>query len=192
MMNSVLIILVGYKIYVQWVLTNVLLFWLREMWVPVLLTVELSICQAQHSSRRFSYCSQHQRMWILHSMCSMSPTLFMLVLLRTRLNLLNKCQTETLFQISGLHVYHHSAMLLLSDYGRIHSPWPAICLPLCLNSVVHIFLYAYYWRSTQVWLRCRSILTVRSGLSSQWYPVLHLPSHIISCFSITNDMSSNI
>ena len=47
-------------------------------------------------------------------------------------------------QITVLHVYHHSSMLLLSDLGYRLYPWPAISLFLCINSFVHVILYLYY------------------------------------------------
>ncbi|KAK3091204.1 hypothetical protein FSP39_017937 [Pinctada imbricata] len=47
-------------------------------------------------------------------------------------------------QISFLHVYHHSSMLLLSDIAYHVYPWPAISVYLAVNSFVHIVLYLYY------------------------------------------------
>jgi elongation of very long chain fatty acids protein 4 len=47
-------------------------------------------------------------------------------------------------QISFLHVYHHSSMLILSDLARRYYPWPAIGVFLGLNSFVHVLLYLYY------------------------------------------------
>ncbi|XP_076459390.1 very long chain fatty acid elongase 2-like [Babylonia areolata] len=47
-------------------------------------------------------------------------------------------------QISFLHVYHHSSMLLLSDLSRRFYPWPAIAVFLGMNSFVHVVLYLYY------------------------------------------------
>ncbi|XP_064611544.1 very long chain fatty acid elongase 5-like [Liolophura sinensis] len=47
-------------------------------------------------------------------------------------------------QISFLHVYHHSSILLLSDVAYHHYPWPAIAVFLGLNSFVHVVLYFYY------------------------------------------------
>lgn len=47
-------------------------------------------------------------------------------------------------QITFLHVYHHSSMLLLSDLAWRHYPWPAIGVFLAMNSFVHILLYLYY------------------------------------------------
>lgn len=48
-------------------------------------------------------------------------------------------------QISFLHVYHHATMLLLSDYANHVTPWPAIAVFLAINSLVHVFLYSYYF-----------------------------------------------
>ncbi|EDO37426.1 predicted protein, partial [Nematostella vectensis] len=50
-------------------------------------------------------------------------------------------------QISFLHVYHHSTILLLSDYCYHFYAWPSIAFMLGLNSFVHIFLYFYYAQS---------------------------------------------
>lgn len=50
-------------------------------------------------------------------------------------------------QITFLHVYHHTTILLLSDYACHFTPWPAIGVPLGMNSFVHIFLYLYYGQS---------------------------------------------
>ncbi|XP_013422210.1 elongation of very long chain fatty acids protein 4 [Lingula anatina] len=47
-------------------------------------------------------------------------------------------------QISFLHVYHHSSMLLLSDFACRYVPWPAIAPILAINSFVHVVLYFYY------------------------------------------------
>jgi elongation of very long chain fatty acids protein 4 len=47
-------------------------------------------------------------------------------------------------QISFLHVFHHSSMVMLSNYSAIYAPWPAIAFYLGLNSFVHICLYLYY------------------------------------------------
>ena len=47
-------------------------------------------------------------------------------------------------QISVLHVFHHSSMLLLSDYAYRIYPWTTIGVPLGLNSFVHVVLYFYY------------------------------------------------
>ncbi|XP_002736036.2 very long chain fatty acid elongase 5-like [Saccoglossus kowalevskii] len=47
-------------------------------------------------------------------------------------------------QISFLHVFHHSSMLLLTDFCHRYTPWPAIAFVVGLNSVVHVVLYAYY------------------------------------------------
>lgn len=47
-------------------------------------------------------------------------------------------------QITFLHIYHHASMVLLSDYARLYTPWPAIAVVLALNSMVHVVLYLYY------------------------------------------------
>ncbi|XP_029205627.2 elongation of very long chain fatty acids protein 5-like [Acropora millepora] len=50
-------------------------------------------------------------------------------------------------QITFLHVYHHTSILLLSDYAFRFTPWPAIGVMLGMNSFVHVFLYLYYGQS---------------------------------------------
>ena len=47
-------------------------------------------------------------------------------------------------QITFLHIYHHSSMLLLSDICYHHYPWVAMAPYLALNSAVHVMLYLYY------------------------------------------------
>lgn len=47
-------------------------------------------------------------------------------------------------QISFLHVFHHSSMLLLSDVAYNGYPWPSIAFYMTLNSFVHVWLYLYY------------------------------------------------
>lgn len=47
-------------------------------------------------------------------------------------------------QLSFLHVYHHSSMVVFSEFAYRYCPYPAIAMPLGINSVVHIFLYYYY------------------------------------------------
>ncbi|XP_064645692.1 very long chain fatty acid elongase 1-like [Lineus longissimus] len=47
-------------------------------------------------------------------------------------------------QISFLHVFHHSSMVMLSNYAATVTPWPAIAPYLGMNSFVHIVLYFYY------------------------------------------------
>ncbi|XP_067670929.1 very long chain fatty acid elongase 5-like [Haliotis asinina] len=47
-------------------------------------------------------------------------------------------------QISFLHVFHHSSMLLLSNFGYAYLPYPCIAVFQSLNSLVHVVLYFYY------------------------------------------------
>lgn len=47
-------------------------------------------------------------------------------------------------QISFLHIFHHSSMVLLSDYAYNVSPWAPISVVVFLNSFVHIWMYLYY------------------------------------------------
>ena len=47
-------------------------------------------------------------------------------------------------QISFLHVYHHSSMLILSEVSYRFYPYVSTSLYLGLNSIVHVLLYFYY------------------------------------------------
>ena len=47
-------------------------------------------------------------------------------------------------QMSFLHVFHHTTVLLLADYAASHARWPVIGFGVALNSFVHIFMYGYY------------------------------------------------
>jgi len=47
-------------------------------------------------------------------------------------------------QVSFLHVFHHSTILVLGNYAWVYAPYPPVGIVLALNSVVHIFLYYYY------------------------------------------------
>ena len=47
-------------------------------------------------------------------------------------------------QISFLHVFHHSTVLLLADYAYNHAAWPALLPMGALNSFVHVVMYGYY------------------------------------------------
>lgn len=47
-------------------------------------------------------------------------------------------------QISFLHVYHHSSMVLLTDYAANYSAWPAITPIIALNAGIHVVMYFYY------------------------------------------------
>ena len=63
-------------------------------------------------------------------------------------------------QITFLHVFHHSSMLLLSDYSYFLSTWPPIAIVGVLNSFVHIVMYGYYamtaWHPMEAytWKKC--------------------------------------
>lgn len=50
-------------------------------------------------------------------------------------------------QVSLLHIYHHSSILMLSEYAYTYGNWPAISVPLGLNGIIHVFLYFYYGQS---------------------------------------------
>ena len=47
-------------------------------------------------------------------------------------------------QISFLHVFHHSTILILGNYAWVYTPFPPVAVVIGLNSIVHIFLYTYY------------------------------------------------
>lgn len=47
-------------------------------------------------------------------------------------------------QITFLHVFHHSTMLVLADVGLKEAPFPSVSIILMLNSLVHVFMYTYY------------------------------------------------
>ncbi|XP_067671521.1 very long chain fatty acid elongase 5-like [Haliotis asinina] len=47
-------------------------------------------------------------------------------------------------QISFLHVFHHSSMLLLGNFGYVCFPYPCIAVFESLNSLIHVALYLYY------------------------------------------------
>ena len=51
---------------------------------------------------------------------------------------------HSLRQMSFLHIFHHSTMLLLADYTYSLSPWKPISVVIFLNSFVHIWMYSYY------------------------------------------------
>lgn len=44
-------------------------------------------------------------------------------------------------------VYHHCSVLLLSDMAYHGYQWPPVGFILCMNSLVHVFLYLYYGQS---------------------------------------------
>lgn len=71
------------------------------------------------------------RVYWLTKLLELLDTVFMIVRHRRR-------------QISFLHVYHHSSILLLSDVAYHMYPWPGIAFYLMNNSFVHIVLYTYY------------------------------------------------
>ena len=51
-------------------------------------------------------------------------------------------------QISFLHVYHHSTMMLLADAGFHLFPWPPMSVYFATNSLVHFITYLIYGLST--------------------------------------------
>ena len=51
---------------------------------------------------------------------------------------------HSLHQMSFLHIFHHSSMVLLADYTYSVSPWKPISVVIFLNSFVHIWMYSYY------------------------------------------------
>lgn len=68
--------------------------------------------------------------WILKNV-ELLDTVFMILRHRRR-------------QISFLHVFHHSTMVMLSDFAYHLFQWPCIAVFLVLNSFVHVVLYSYY------------------------------------------------
>ena len=61
-----------------------------------------------------------------------------------------------------LQVYHHSTILVLGDYSYKTAAWPPVAAMVGLNSMVHVFLYAYYARSAitgQVAKKWKKMLT---------------------------------
>ena len=51
---------------------------------------------------------------------------------------------HSLKQMSFLHIFHHSTMVLLADYGYNISPWRPMSVLIFLNSFVHVWMYLYY------------------------------------------------
>ena len=51
---------------------------------------------------------------------------------------------HSLHQMSFLHVFHHSTMVLLADYTYSQSPWKPMSVVIFMNSFVHIWMYSYY------------------------------------------------
>lgn len=47
-------------------------------------------------------------------------------------------------QISFLHVWHHSSVLLLADFGYHRTNYPALVPLVSLNCAVHVIMYGYY------------------------------------------------
>lgn len=47
-------------------------------------------------------------------------------------------------QVTFLHAYHHTTILLLADLARLYWPWPTIATFLAVNSLIHAVLYLYY------------------------------------------------
>ncbi|KAJ8315914.1 hypothetical protein KUTeg_006548, partial [Tegillarca granosa] len=77
------------------------------------------------------YLKPYFKMYYTTKIIELLDTVFMIIRHRSR-------------QISFLHVYHHSTMLLLSDSAYNMYPWPGIAPYLALNSFVHVVLYLYY------------------------------------------------
>ena len=47
-------------------------------------------------------------------------------------------------QISFLHVFHHTSVPLVADYGYNYACWPAFILIGAMNSFIHVIMYGYY------------------------------------------------
>lgn len=50
----------------------------------------------------------------------------------------------SLRQVTFLHVYHHSTMVLLVEYAYRYAPWAGVAFGLGMNCFVHVLLYFYY------------------------------------------------
>ena len=46
-------------------------------------------------------------------------------------------------QLTALHVFHHSSMLLLADFAYSRTRWTPISVGFTINSFVHIVMYGY-------------------------------------------------
>lgn len=77
------------------------------------------------------YLLPYFKMYWITKIIELGDTVFMILRHRRR-------------QISFLHVYHHSSMLLLTDACYFLYPWPAMSVYLATNSFVHVVLYLYY------------------------------------------------
>jgi hypothetical protein len=65
----------------------------------------------------------------------------------------------SLRQVTVLHVFHHSSILVLAEFAARLTPWPSIGVVVALNSFVHVFTYFYYaWSAVArvpVWAKRR-------------------------------------
>src|SRR5690349_6962246 len=67
-------------------------------------------------------------------------------------------------------------MLLLSNYCYNISPWPCMVIPLALNSLVHVFVYAYYGTSA---------LRTVGDFYKQFLTVIQIAQFLIGLFYCT-------
>ncbi|XP_076074462.1 very long chain fatty acid elongase 1-like [Mytilus galloprovincialis] len=77
------------------------------------------------------YLLPYYKMYWITKVIELLDTVFMILRHRRR-------------QISFLHVYHHSSMLLLADSCYRLYPWPAMSVYFAVNSFIHVILYLYY------------------------------------------------
>lgn len=80
------------------------------------------------------YCITGLALYTISKNVELLDTVFMILRQRWR-------------QVSFLHVFHHSTILILGNYAYVYTPYPPVAIPIGLNSLVHVFLYAYYAKS---------------------------------------------
>lgn len=91
----------------------------------------LTLSESTFELRQAPYLQPYFRLYWITKILELLDTVFMILRHRQR-------------QISFLHVYHHSSMLLLADACYHLYPWPAMATYLATNSFVHVILYMYY------------------------------------------------
>ena len=99
-----------------------------------------------YSFKENSYVSHGLCVYTISKNVELLDTMFMILRQRWR-------------QISFLHVFHHSTILILGNYAWVYTPFPPVAVVIGLNSIVHIFLYAYY---------AHAALGLGGGNSSVW------------------------
>ncbi|XP_071131521.1 very long chain fatty acid elongase 4-like [Mytilus edulis] len=91
----------------------------------------LTLSESTFELRPAPYLKPYFRLYWITKIIELLDTVFMILRHKQR-------------QISFLHVYHHSSMLLLADACYHLYPWPAMATYLATNSFVHVILYMYY------------------------------------------------